>query len=60
LAAGHEVRTRAGVPGLAGLAVAAVAAYFLPVLPVLVAAGLVTVTELLLGVRARRYSGVRD
>nr|WP_225957071.1 hypothetical protein [Amycolatopsis lexingtonensis] len=60
LAAGVEVRTRAGVPGLAGLAVAAVAAYFLPVLPVLVAAGLVTVTELLLGVRARRYSGVRD
>jgi len=60
LAAGTQVRTRAGVPGLAGLAVAAVAAYFLPVLPVLVAAGLVTVTELLLGVRARRYSGVRD
>ncbi|RSD22985.1 hypothetical protein [Amycolatopsis eburnea] len=60
LAAGGEVRTRAGVPGLAGLAVAAVAAYFLPVLPVLVAAGLTTVTELLLGVRARRYSGVRD
>ncbi|WP_318307493.1 hypothetical protein [Amycolatopsis solani] len=60
LAAGAEVRTRAGVPGLAGLAVAAVAAYFLPVLPVLVAVGLVTVIELLLGVRARRYSGVRD
>ncbi|WP_439378034.1 hypothetical protein [Amycolatopsis lexingtonensis] len=60
LAAGTQVRTRAGVPGLAGLAVAAVAPYFLPVLPVLVAAGLVTVTELLLGVRARRYSGVRD
>ncbi|MEU0796701.1 hypothetical protein ABZ342_42120 [Amycolatopsis sp. NPDC005961] len=57
LAAGTEVRERAGVPGLAGIAVAAVAAYFLPVLPVLVVAGLVTVIELLLGVRARRYSG---
>jgi hypothetical protein len=60
LTAGAEVRPRAGVPGLAGLAVAAVAAYFLPVLPVLVAAGLVTVIELLLGVRARRYSGTRE
>jgi hypothetical protein len=60
LIAGAEVRTRAGVPGLAGLAVAAVAAYFLPVLPVLVVAGLVTVIELLLGVRARRYSGTRE
>ncbi|MDQ7807819.1 hypothetical protein Q5425_29130 [Amycolatopsis sp. A133] len=56
LAAGTEVRARAGVPGLAGLAVAAAAAYFLPVLPVLVVAGLAAVFELLLGVRARRYS----
>ncbi|MDT7805903.1 MAG: hypothetical protein QOI78_9336 [Actinomycetota bacterium] len=60
LAAGAEVRTRAGVPGLAGLAAAAVAAYFLPALPVLVVAGLATVIELLLGVRARRYSGARE
>ncbi|WP_103350582.1 hypothetical protein [Amycolatopsis sp. CA-128772] len=60
LAAGAGVRARAGTPGLAGLAVAAAAAYFLPLLPVLVAAGLVTVIELLLGVRARRYSEVRD
>ncbi|MGW4522913.1 hypothetical protein [Amycolatopsis sp. NPDC004378] len=60
LAAGAEVRERAGVRGLAGIAVAAVAAYFLPALPVLVVAGLVTVIELLLGVRARRYSGVRE
>ena len=60
LAAGAEVRERAGVPGLAGIAVAAVAAYFLPALPVLVAAGLVTVIELLLGVRARRYSEKRE
>jgi hypothetical protein len=37
-----------------------VAAYFLPVLPVLVVAGLVIVIELLLGVRARRYSGSRE
>jgi hypothetical protein len=54
--AGTEVRARAGVPGLGGLAVAAAAAYFLPVLPVLVVAGLAAVFELLLGVRARRYS----
>jgi len=60
LAAGGEVRERAGVPGLAGLAVAAAAAYLLPVLPVLVVAGLATVIELLLGVRARRYSGARE
>lgn len=60
LAAGTDVRERAGVPGVAGLAVAAVAAWFLPVLPVLVVAGLATVIELLLGVRARRYSGARD
>ncbi|MEV6646787.1 hypothetical protein [Amycolatopsis sp. NPDC051371] len=60
LAAGAEVRERAGVPGLAGIAVAAVAAYFLPALPVLVVAGLVTVIELLLGVRARRYSESRE
>ncbi|WIY06882.1 hypothetical protein QRX60_24625 [Amycolatopsis mongoliensis] len=60
LAAGTEVRERAGLRGLAGIAAAAVAAYFLPVLPVLVVAGLVTVTELLLGVRARRYSGLRE
>lgn len=60
LAAGTEIRTRAGVPGLAGLAVAAAGAYFLPLLPVLVVAGLVTVIELLLGVRARRYSGTRE
>ena len=60
LAAGAEVRERAGVPGLAGIAVAAVAAYFLPALPVLVVAGLVTVIELLLGVRARRYSEKRE
>jgi hypothetical protein len=60
LAAGTEVRARAGVPGLAGLVVAAAAAYLLPVLPVLVVAGLATVIELLLGVRARRYSGARD
>ncbi|MCR6490087.1 hypothetical protein M8542_45480 [Amycolatopsis sp. OK19-0408] len=60
LAAGAEVRERAGVPGVAGLAVAAVAAFFLPVLPVLVVAGLATVIELLLGVRARKYSGVRE
>jgi hypothetical protein len=59
-AAGAEVRERAGVPGLAGIAVAAVAAYFLPALPVLVVAGLVTVIELLLGVRARRYSESRE
>ncbi|HET6708786.1 hypothetical protein [Amycolatopsis sp.] len=56
LAAGAEVRERTGPPGLAGVAVAAVAAYFLPVLPVLVVAGLAVVFELLLGVRARRYS----
>ncbi|MBE8524966.1 hypothetical protein ILP97_47105 [Amycolatopsis sp. H6(2020)] len=56
LAAGTEVRTRAGVPGAAGLAVAAAAAYLLPVLPVLIVAGLATVFELLLGVRARRYN----
>jgi hypothetical protein len=60
LAAGAEVRERAGTPGLAGIAVAAVAAYFLPALPVLVVAGLVTVIELLLGVRARRYSEKRE
>jgi hypothetical protein len=60
LAAGTEVRARAGVPGLAGLAVAVVAAYLLPVLPVLVVAGLAAVFELLLGVRARRYSGTRE
>jgi hypothetical protein len=63
LAAGGEVRERAGVPGLAGpalAAVAAAAAYLLPVLPVLVVAGLATVIELLLGVRARRYSGARE
>lgn len=60
LGAGAEVRERAGVRGLAGIAVAAVAAYFLPVLPVLVVAGLATVFELLLGVRARRYSGSRE
>ncbi|GLY42695.1 hypothetical protein Amsp01_087180 [Amycolatopsis sp. NBRC 101858] len=60
LAAGAGVRARAGVPGLAGIAVAAVAAYFLPALPVLVVAGLVTVIELLLGVRARRYSEQRE
>ncbi len=60
LAAGTEVRARAGVPGLAGIAVAAAAAYLLPVLPVLVVAGLATVFELLLGVRARRYSGTRE
>ncbi|MEU4525086.1 hypothetical protein AB0F52_41000 [Amycolatopsis sp. NPDC024027] len=60
LAAGTEVRARAGVPGIAGLAVAAVAAYLLPVLPVLVVAGLAAVFELLLGVRARRYSETRE
>ncbi|WP_410617229.1 hypothetical protein [Amycolatopsis sp. lyj-109] len=60
LAAGTEVRARAGVPGLAGLAVAAAAAYLLPALPVLVVAGLATVFELLLGVRARRYSETRE
>jgi hypothetical protein len=60
LAAGTEVRERAGVGGLAGLAAAAVAAYFLPVLPVLVVGGLVIVIELLLGVRTRRYSGSRE
>jgi hypothetical protein len=57
LAAGGEARARAGVPGLAGLAVAAVAAFVLPVLPALLVAGPATVAELLLGVRARRYSG---
>ncbi|WP_410643124.1 hypothetical protein [Amycolatopsis sp. lyj-346] len=56
LAAGAEVRARAGVPGLAGIVVAAAAAALLPALPVLVVAGLATVFELLLGVRARRYS----
>ncbi|KDN20831.1 hypothetical protein [Amycolatopsis rifamycinica] len=60
LAAGTEVRARAGVPGLAGLAAAAAAAYLLPALPVLLVAGLATVFELLLGVRARRYSGTRE
>ncbi|MEV4151250.1 hypothetical protein AB0J40_46895 [Amycolatopsis sp. NPDC049691] len=60
LAAGAEVRERLGMRGLAGIAVAAVAAYFLPALPVLVAAGLAAVIELLLGVRARRYSGSRE
>lgn len=60
LAAGTQVRDRAGVPGIAGLVVAAAAAFLLPALPVLVIAGLATVIELLLGVRARRYSGVRD
>ncbi|SEC19173.1 hypothetical protein SAMN04489727_2896 [Amycolatopsis tolypomycina] len=60
LAAGVEVRERTGWPGLAGSAVAAVAAFFLPVLPVLVVAGLAVVFELLLGVRARRYSGSRE
>jgi hypothetical protein len=60
LAAGSGVRERTGTPGIAGLAAAAAAAYFLPVLPVLLVAGLATVTELLLGVRVRRYSGSRD
>lgn len=60
LAAGAGVRERTGVRGLAGVAVAAVAAYFLPALPVLVVAGLAIVIELLLGVRARRYSGARE
>lgn len=61
LAAGGDVRTRTGVvPGLAACLAAAVAAYLLPALPVLVVAGLATVIELLLGVRARRYSGVRE
>ncbi|MEV6879797.1 hypothetical protein [Amycolatopsis sp. NPDC051128] len=60
LAAGTEIRERAGVPGVAGLAVAAAAAFLLPVLPALVVAGLATVIELLLGVRARRYSGARE
>ncbi|MEV6832754.1 hypothetical protein [Amycolatopsis sp. NPDC051102] len=60
LSAGAATRARTGVPGLAGLAAAAAAAYFLPLLPVLVLAGLVTVIELLLGVRARRYSGTRE
>ncbi|MGV9361755.1 hypothetical protein [Amycolatopsis sp. NPDC003731] len=60
LAAGTDVRARLGVPGIAGLVVAAAAAYLLPVLPVLVIAGLVTVFELLLGVRARRYSETRE
>ncbi len=60
LAAGTDVRARAGVPGLGGLVVTAAAAALLPVLPVLVVAGLATVIELLLGVRARRYSEARD
>ncbi|WP_410588354.1 hypothetical protein [Amycolatopsis sp. lyj-23] len=59
-AAGTEVRARAGLPGLAGVAVTAAAAFLLPVLPVLVTAGLATVIELLLRVRARRYSGSRE
>ncbi|WP_086853039.1 hypothetical protein [Amycolatopsis kentuckyensis] len=60
LAAGTGVRARAGVPGVAGLAVTAAAAYLLPALPVLVIAGLAAVFELLLGVRARRYSETRE
>lgn len=60
LAAGSDVRTRTGVPGLAVRIAAVAAAYLLPVLPVLVVAGLATVIELLLGVRARRYSGTRE
>jgi hypothetical protein len=60
LAAGTGVRARTGVRGLPGLVAAAAAAYLLPVLPVLVVAGLAVVTELLLGVRARRYSGARE
>ncbi|MEU5263654.1 hypothetical protein [Amycolatopsis sp. NPDC021455] len=63
LAAGSDVRIRTGVPGVVARIAALVAAFLLPVLPVLpvlVVAGLATVTELLLGVRARRYSGARD
>ncbi|WP_410568940.1 hypothetical protein [Amycolatopsis sp. cmx-4-61] len=59
-AAGTEVRARTGLPGLAGLAAAAAAASLLPVLPALVIAGLAAVIELLLRVRARRYSGTRE
>ncbi|MGW4065537.1 hypothetical protein ACWEGE_45110 [Amycolatopsis sp. NPDC004747] len=60
LVAGRDVRVRTGVPGIVACLAAVVAAYLLPVLPVLVVAGLATVFELLLGVRARRYSETRE
>lgn len=60
LAAGGDVRTRTGTPGLVARLAAVLAAYLLPVWPVLVTAGLAIVIELLLGVRARRYSGSRE
>ncbi|MDX3195371.1 hypothetical protein PV458_43820 [Streptomyces sp. MN03-5084-2B] len=60
LVAGSDLRVRTGVPGIVARIAAVVAAYLLPVVPVLVVAGLATVTELLLGVRARRYSGTRE
>ncbi|MEV5713146.1 hypothetical protein AB0L41_04585 [Amycolatopsis mediterranei] len=60
LVAGSDVRVRTGVPGTVARIAAVVAAYLLPVLPVLVVAGLAAVFELLLGVRARRYSETRE
>jgi hypothetical protein len=56
LVAGSDLRVRTGVPGTVARIAAVVAAYLLPVVSVLVVAGLATVFELLLGVRARRYS----
>lgn len=60
LVAGGDVRVRTGLPGGVARVAAVVAVFLLPVLPVLVVAGLAAVIELLLGVRARRYSGARD
>ena len=60
LAAVAEVRERAGRRGAAGGIVAAAFAFLAAPLVILVAAGLGAVTELLLRVRARRYSEARE
>jgi len=54
------VRDRLGRTGSAGAGVLAAAAALVPPVAVLLAAGLGGVTELLLGVRGRRYSGARE
>ncbi len=60
LAAVTEVRERAGRRAAAGGILAAAFAWFAAPMVILVVAGLAAVTELLLRVRARRYSGVRE
>jgi hypothetical protein len=55
-----DVRARLGRAGSAGAGVVAAVAVLLGPAAVLLAAGLGTVIELLLGVRNRRYSGVRE